>query len=57
MQFLRTAFVGIAIGLVLAVVALFLRKRLGNAVLETSLILLLPFTGDRRRPRSRPLPA
>jgi NhaP-type Na+/H+ or K+/H+ antiporter len=44
LEFLRAAFVGVAIGLGLAVVALWIRKRLGNATLETSLVLLLPFT-------------
>jgi monovalent cation/hydrogen antiporter len=43
LEFLRNAFVGVAIGLVLAVVVLWIRKRLGNATLETSLVLLLPF--------------
>jgi NhaP-type Na+/H+ or K+/H+ antiporter len=42
--FFRNAFIGIAIGLVLALVALWIRKRLGNPTLETSLMLLVPFT-------------
>ncbi|MEV6351013.1 sodium:proton antiporter [Actinoplanes sp. NPDC051851] len=40
----RTAFVGIGIGWLLAVGALVIRKRLANATLETSLVLLVPFT-------------
>jgi NhaP-type Na+/H+ or K+/H+ antiporter len=44
LEFLRNAFVGVAIGLVLAMVALLIRKRLGNPTLETSLVLLVPFT-------------
>jgi NhaP-type Na+/H+ or K+/H+ antiporter len=41
---LRNAVVGLAIGALLAVVALWIRKRLGNPTLETSLVLLVPFT-------------
>jgi NhaP-type Na+/H+ or K+/H+ antiporter len=44
LEFLRTAFVGLVIGGALAVVTLWIRKRLGNPTLETSLVLLLPFT-------------
>jgi monovalent cation/hydrogen antiporter len=43
-DFLRTAIVGLAIGALLAVIALWIRKRLGNSTLETSLVLLVPFT-------------
>jgi CPA1 family monovalent cation:H+ antiporter len=42
--FLYTAVVGMALGGGLAVVTLWLRKRLGNPVLETAVSLLLPFT-------------
>jgi CPA1 family monovalent cation:H+ antiporter len=41
---LRNAVVGLAIGVLLAVVALWIRKRLGNPTLETALVLLVPFT-------------
>jgi monovalent cation/hydrogen antiporter len=44
LDFLRNAFVGLAIGSLLAVIALWIRKRLGNSTLETSLVLLVPFT-------------
>jgi NhaP-type Na+/H+ or K+/H+ antiporter len=44
LEFLRTAVVGLAIGAALALVTLWIRKRLGNPTLETSLVLLLPFT-------------
>jgi CPA1 family monovalent cation:H+ antiporter len=44
LTFLRTALVGLAIGGALAAATLWLRKRLGNPTLETSLVLLLPFT-------------
>jgi monovalent cation/hydrogen antiporter len=43
-EFFRTAFTGIGIGLLFAVAALWVRKRLGNPTLETALVLLLPFT-------------
>ncbi|WP_034218155.1 cation:proton antiporter [Actinoplanes subtropicus] len=43
-ELLRNTLVGIAIGAVFAVGTLWLRKRLGNPTLETSLVLLLPFT-------------
>jgi NhaP-type Na+/H+ or K+/H+ antiporter len=43
-EFLRTAVIGLVIGAVLAVITLWIRKRLGNPTLETSLVLLLPFT-------------
>ena len=41
---LRNAVVGLLIGGVFALVGLQIRKRLGNPTLETSLVLLLPFT-------------
>ena len=44
LEFLRNAVVGLAIGSALAVIVLWIRKRLGNPTLETSLVLLLPFT-------------
>lgn len=44
LEILRNAFVGIGIGGLFAVATLWLRKRLGNATLETALVLLLPFT-------------
>ncbi|MFC7274185.1 cation:proton antiporter [Paractinoplanes rhizophilus] len=44
LELLRNAFVGIGIGALFAVATLYLRKRLGNATLETTLVLLLPFT-------------
>lgn len=44
LEFLRTATVGVMIGGALAAVTLWIRKRLGNPTLETSLVLLLPFT-------------
>jgi CPA1 family monovalent cation:H+ antiporter len=44
LQLLRTASVGLGIGFAFAVFALWIRKRLGNPTLETSLVLLLPFT-------------
>ncbi|MET0424931.1 MAG: sodium:proton antiporter [Actinoplanes sp.] len=43
-SFLRSASIGLGIGLLFAVVALWIRKRLGNPTLETALVLLLPFT-------------
>jgi monovalent cation/hydrogen antiporter len=43
-SFLRSASTGLGIGLLFAVVALWVRKRLGNPTLETALVLLLPFT-------------
>ncbi|MBU2667493.1 sodium:proton antiporter [Actinoplanes bogorensis] len=43
-EFLRTAFVGLAIGGALGYIALRIRKRLRNPTLETSLVLLVPFT-------------
>ncbi|MEV6638247.1 sodium:proton antiporter [Actinoplanes sp. NPDC051470] len=43
-KFLYTAVAGMAIGGILAAGALWLRKRLHNPALETSLVLLLPFT-------------
>jgi CPA1 family monovalent cation:H+ antiporter len=42
---LRAAAVGAGIGAVLALATLWLRKRLGNPTLETTLVLLVPFTG------------
>ncbi|GID30278.1 cation:proton antiporter [Paractinoplanes brasiliensis] len=44
LEFLRTASIGLAIGAALAFVALWIRKRLHNPTLETSLVLLVPFT-------------
>ncbi|MFI5897599.1 cation:proton antiporter [Actinoplanes sp. NPDC051513] len=44
LELLRNAFVGMGIGGAFAVATLWLRKRLGNPTLETSLVLLLPFT-------------
>jgi NhaP-type Na+/H+ or K+/H+ antiporter len=44
LELLRNSFVGIGIGGLFAVATLFIRKRLGNATLETTLVLLLPFT-------------
>ena len=44
LELLRNAVVGAAIGGVLAVATLWLRKRLGNPTLETTLVLLVPFT-------------
>jgi CPA1 family monovalent cation:H+ antiporter len=43
-ELVRAAGVGAAIGGVLAVATLWLRKRLGNPTLETTLALLVPFT-------------
>ncbi len=43
-EFAFKAGVGLAIGALFVVIALWLRKRLRNPTLETSLILLLPFT-------------
>ncbi|MFG1605303.1 cation:proton antiporter [Actinoplanes sp. NPDC049265] len=43
-KFLYTAFGGLVVGLILGVGALWLRKRLHNPTLETSLVLLVPFT-------------
>ncbi|BBH67992.1 sodium/hydrogen exchanger [Actinoplanes sp. OR16] len=42
--FFRNALIGLAIGAVLSMITLIIRKRLGNPTLETSLVLLLPFT-------------
>ena len=42
--FLYNAFGGVVIGLVFGVVTLWVRKKLHNSTLETSLVLLLPFT-------------
>ncbi|WP_203909681.1 cation:proton antiporter [Rhizocola hellebori] len=44
LELLRNATVGIAIGGAFAVATLWIRKRLGNPTLETSLVLLVPFT-------------
>ncbi|MFF5297712.1 cation:proton antiporter [Paractinoplanes globisporus] len=44
LELLRNSFVGIGIGGLFAVVTLWIRKRLGNPTLETSLVLLVPFT-------------
>ncbi|PPK63164.1 sodium:proton antiporter [Actinokineospora auranticolor] len=43
-EFFRTAFTGLGIGVGFAIVALLIRKKLGNPTLETALVLLLPFT-------------
>ncbi|HET6484017.1 MAG TPA: sodium:proton antiporter [Actinoplanes sp.] len=43
-EFLRTASVGLGIGAAYALLALWIRKRLGNPTLETTLVLLVPFT-------------
>jgi monovalent cation/hydrogen antiporter len=43
-EFVRNVFVGTGIGLLLGMATLLIRKRLGNASLETVLVLLLPFT-------------
>ncbi|WP_127499971.1 cation:proton antiporter [Actinoplanes solisilvae] len=43
-EFLRTALLGLGIGALYAVIALWIRKRLGNPTLETTLVLLVPFT-------------
>jgi Na+/H+ antiporter len=43
-KFFYTAIGGVVIGLVFGVITLWIRKRLGNSTLETSLVLLLPFT-------------
>jgi NhaP-type Na+/H+ or K+/H+ antiporter len=43
-ELLRAAFIGAAIGGILTALTLWLRKRLGNATLETTLVLLVPFT-------------
>jgi monovalent cation/hydrogen antiporter len=43
-EFLRNALLGAAIGALFAVVTLWIRKRLHNSTLETTLVLLLPFT-------------
>ncbi|GGK95590.1 cation:proton antiporter [Mangrovihabitans endophyticus] len=43
-EFFRTAFLGIGIGLLLGVLTLWIRKRLGHPTLETALVMLLPFT-------------
>ncbi|MEU4695252.1 sodium:proton antiporter [Actinoplanes sp. NPDC023714] len=42
--FFRNALIGIAIGGGLSTITLLIRRRLGNPTLETSLVLLLPFT-------------
>lgn len=44
LEFFKNALLGILIGAVMAVIVLWIRPRLGNATLETSLVLLLPFT-------------
>jgi CPA1 family monovalent cation:H+ antiporter len=44
LELVRNAAVGLGIGGLLAAVALWIRKRLGNPTLETSLVLLVPFT-------------
>jgi monovalent cation/hydrogen antiporter len=44
LDLLRNAGLGLLIGAALATPTLFLRKRLGNPTLETTLVLLLPFT-------------
>lgn len=44
LTFFYTALSGLAVGLLLTVAVLFIRKRLGNPTLETALVLLLPFT-------------
>lgn len=44
LDLLRNSLVGIGIGGLFSVATLYIRKRLGNATLETSLVLLLPFT-------------
>ena len=44
LEFIRTAGIGLGIGAGFAVVALWIRKRLGNPTLETALVLLVPFT-------------
>ncbi|MCY1137585.1 sodium:proton antiporter [Actinoplanes sp. Pm04-4] len=43
-EFFRTASIGVGIGAAYAVIALWIRKRLGNPTLETALVLLVPFT-------------
>jgi NhaP-type Na+/H+ or K+/H+ antiporter len=43
-QFFYNALVGLVVGVLLGMVTLWIRKRLGNPTLETSLVLLLPFT-------------
>ena len=44
LDLLRNAFVGIAIGGLFAIATLWTRKRLENPTLETTLVLLVPFT-------------
>ena len=44
LDLVRNAAVGLGIGAAFAVATLWIRKRLGNPTLETSLVLLLPFT-------------
>ncbi|BAL87632.1 putative sodium/proton antiporter [Actinoplanes missouriensis 431] len=44
LAFLRNASIGLGIGAAFAIVAMIIRKRLGNPTLETVLVLLLPFT-------------
>ncbi|GAA2648905.1 cation:proton antiporter [Paractinoplanes durhamensis] len=44
LELVRTAGIGLVIGAGLSVPTLWLRKRLGNPTLETTLVLLLPFT-------------
>ncbi|MBB4695614.1 cation:proton antiporter [Paractinoplanes abujensis] len=44
LEFLRTASIGLGIGALFAYGALRIRKRLQNPTLETSLVLLVPFT-------------
>ncbi|MCM4083470.1 cation:proton antiporter [Paractinoplanes hotanensis] len=43
-EFFRNASIGIVIGALYAVIALWIRKRLGNPTLETALVMLVPFT-------------
>ncbi|WP_433789463.1 cation:proton antiporter [Actinoplanes sp. CA-252034] len=43
-ELLHAASIGLGIGAAYALAGLFIRKRLGNPTLETSLVLLLPFT-------------
>lgn len=44
LEFFYTAIAGAVIGVVMAIVTLYLRKHLGNPILEIALVLLLPFT-------------
>ncbi|WP_250028947.1 cation:proton antiporter [Paractinoplanes maris] len=43
-EFFRNASIGVGIGALYAVIALWIRKRLGNPTLETALVMLVPFT-------------